>query len=66
MARAPRAMTLERQLKIALDETRLLILGAQVLFGFQFNGIFQQLFDELPFVARALCCAGLTLIMLSL
>jgi hypothetical protein len=27
-------MTLEGQLKIALDESRLLILGAQVLFGF--------------------------------
>jgi hypothetical protein len=35
-------MQLERQLKIALDESRLLILGAQVLFGFQFNGIFQE------------------------
>ena len=34
-------MTLERQLKVPLDESRLLILGAQVLFGFQFNGIFQ-------------------------
>ena len=29
-------MQLERQLKIALAESRLLILGAQVLFGFQF------------------------------
>jgi hypothetical protein len=38
-------MKLERQLKIALDESRLLILGSQVLFGFQFNGIFQQQFD---------------------
>jgi hypothetical protein len=35
-------MTLERKLKIALDEGRLLVLGAQVLFGFQFNGIFQE------------------------
>ena len=46
-------MTLERKLKIALDESRLLILGAQVLFGFQFNGIFQELFDELPRLSRA-------------
>jgi hypothetical protein len=59
-------MKLERQLKIALDESRLLILGAQVLFGFQFNGIFQDLFDELPFPARALVCSGLTLIMLTI
>jgi len=41
-------VSLERKLKIALDESRLLILGAQVLFGFQFNGIFQELFEELP------------------
>jgi hypothetical protein len=32
-------MQLERQLKIALDECRLLILGVHVLFGFHFNGI---------------------------
>jgi hypothetical protein len=58
-------MKLERQLKIALDESRLLILGSQVLFGFQFNGIFQQQFDELPPLSRAFVCAGLTLIMLA-
>ena len=34
-------MQLERQLKIALDESRLLILVTQVLFGFQFNGVSQ-------------------------
>ena len=56
-------MTLERKLKIALDESRLLILGAQVLFGFPFNGIFQDLFDELPRLSRALAAAGLTLLM---
>ena len=56
-------MALARKLKIALDESRLLILGAQVLFGFQFNGIFQELFDELPRLSRALAAAGLTLLM---
>jgi hypothetical protein len=58
-------MKLERQLKIALDESRLLILGAQVLFDFQFNGIFQQQFEFLPFSSRVLVCAGLTLIMIA-
>ena len=33
-------MEMERKLRIALDESRLLILGAQVLFGFQFQGVF--------------------------
>lgn len=51
-------MKLERQLKVALDESRLLILGSQVLFGFQFNGIFQQQFESLPFASRAFVCAG--------
>ena len=32
-------MQLERQLKIALDERRLLILGTRVVFEFHFNGI---------------------------
>jgi hypothetical protein len=59
-------MKLERQLKIALDESRLLILGAQVLFGFQFNGIFQQQFESLPFLSRIFVCAGLTLLMLAI
>ncbi|HEY7297440.1 MAG TPA: DUF6328 family protein [Xanthobacteraceae bacterium] len=58
-------MKLERQLKIALGETRLLILGSQVLFGFQFTGIFQDAFDRLPLPSRWLICSGLTLIMLT-
>ena len=59
-------MQLERQLKIALDESRLLILGAQVLFGFQFNGIFQQQFDALPLVPRLFMGAGLPLLVIAL
>jgi len=55
-------MKLERQLKLALDETRLLILGSQVLYGFQFNGIFQQQFETLSFASRAVLCAGLPLL----
>jgi hypothetical protein len=56
-------MSLERKLKTALDETRLLILGAQVLFGFQFNGTFQELFEQLPNRSRYLECAALLSIM---
>jgi uncharacterized protein DUF6328 len=56
-------MSLERKLKIALDETRLLILGAQVLFGFQFNGIFQELFEQISDHGRVLECAALLLLM---
>src|SRR5690349_17486588 len=59
-------MKLERRLKLALDESRLLILGAQVLFGFQFNGIFQELFEELSTLSRGLACSGLVLMTLTL
>jgi len=56
-------MNLQKKLKLALDENRLLILGTQVLFGFQFNGVFQDLFVELPYASRLLEAAGLTLLM---
>ncbi len=59
-------MKLERKLKIALDESRLLMLAAQVIFGFQFNGIFQELFKQLPLLQRILACAGLTLLMVAI
>jgi hypothetical protein len=56
-------VSLERKLKTALDETRLLILGAQVLFGFQFNGAFQELFSQLSQLSRILQCTALFLLM---
>jgi hypothetical protein len=58
-------MSLQRKLKNALDETRLLILGAQVLFGFQFNGMFQEAFADLHLPLRLIACAGLVLVMIS-
>jgi hypothetical protein len=36
------------KLKLALDETRMLVLGAQVLLGFQLRSAFQEAFDALP------------------
>jgi hypothetical protein len=58
-------MELERRLKTALDESRLLILGAQVLFGFQFEAAFQELFSALPTSSRQLHCAGLVMLLIS-
>ena len=40
-------MSLSKKVKTALDETRLLMLGAQVLFGFELNGVFQEEFANL-------------------
>jgi Family of unknown function (DUF6328) len=59
-------MDLQKKLKVALNDNRLLILGTQVLFGFQFNGIFQELFVELPYPSRVLETSGLTLLMVSI
>jgi hypothetical protein len=58
-------MDLDRKLKTALDESRLLILGAQVLFGFLFQAAFQDLFKEVPPDSQMLQCAGLGFMLLS-
>lgn len=39
--------------------------GAQVLFGFQFNGMFQEAFADLHLPLRLIACAGLVLIMIA-
>jgi hypothetical protein len=54
-------MELDRKLKTALDESRRLILGAQVLFGFQFQSVFQELFAEVPRASQLVQCASLLL-----
>ena len=51
-------MSLSTQVKTALDETRLLMLGAQVLFGFKLNGVFQEEFVNLSVTSRYVDCAG--------
>jgi Family of unknown function (DUF6328) len=56
---------LDRKVKTALNETRLLILGAQVLLGFQFEAFFQDGFSELSAASQRLCLVGLVLVLLS-
>ena len=43
---------LESALKTSLDELRMQMLGIQVLFGFQLQGLFQDTFRELPSSVR--------------
>jgi hypothetical protein len=57
---------LDRRIKTALDETRLLILGSQVLFGFLLESAFQNGFESLPDTSRYLVCAALGLMVLSI
>ena len=59
-------MQIEGKLKTALDESRLLILGAQVLFGFQFEAVFQDLFADIPVSSRYVHCAGLVMLLASI
>src|SRR5437588_596722 len=57
---------LSNKVRTALDETRLLMLGAQVLFGFQLNSVFQEAFPDLPAATRLLDCIGLALMATSI
>jgi len=41
-------MDLSKKIKTALDETRMLILGAQILLGFELRSAFSEGFDQLP------------------
>jgi hypothetical protein len=61
-------MSLSRKVKTALDldENRLLILGAQVLFGFQLQAIFQDIFAQISEFARGIDCLALMLMALAI
>ncbi len=58
--------SLQKKLKTALDETRLLLLGGQILLGFQFHGVFQESFGELSSLARGLDAVALLLMVTTL
>jgi hypothetical protein len=59
-------MSLKDKVKTGLDETRLLILGAQVLFGFQLNGMFQEGFAELHPATRVINSMGQALMAIAI
>jgi hypothetical protein len=54
------------KIKIGLDELRMLCLGAQVLIGFQFQGVFQPRFETLPIGSKVAQVCGLGLLLASL
>jgi hypothetical protein len=59
-------MKLSAKVKIALEETRMLILGAQILLGFQLRGAFSEGFDVLPIHIRYLDGLGLGLLVVTI
>ena len=51
-------MALKDKVKTALDETRLLILGSQILFGVQLNIMFQNAYEQVSPLGRGLNACG--------
>src|SRR5207248_3476161 len=58
-------VALHSKVKNALDEARILVLGAQVLLGFQYRAFFEKGFDELPPADRWCELAGLLALLVS-
>src|SRR6185295_6477551 len=54
---------LTHKIKVAMDESRMLILGASVLLGFQFRAPFEAGFASLPASSQYLKVAGLLLLL---
>jgi len=57
---------LGQKVKNALDETRILVLGTQVLLGFQYRGFMEPGFDKLPRHSQNIQMAGLVLLLAAL
>jgi hypothetical protein len=57
---------LKNKIQNALDEGRMLVLGSQVLLGFQFRSAFEPGFDKLPETSQYLKMCGLGLMLAAL
>jgi hypothetical protein len=57
--------SLSDKIKTALDESRMLILGTQILLGFQYRAFFEPGFEALSPVSRGLELAGLAILLVA-
>jgi hypothetical protein len=57
---------LKEKVQTSLDEARILVLGAEVLIGFQYQSVFQKSFEKLPELSQNLKVGGLGLLLVSL
>ncbi|HEX8503550.1 MAG TPA: DUF6328 family protein [Pyrinomonadaceae bacterium] len=57
--------TIKDKVENALNESRMLVLGAQVLVGFQFRSVFERGFDSLPLPSQLLKLVGLGLMLVA-
>ncbi len=60
------AAKLKEKLQNGLGEVRILVLGAQVLLGFQFRGVFESGFEKLPSSSRFIHVGALALLIATL
>src|SRR5712671_4595088 len=59
-------VSLRSKVKNALDEARILVLGTQVLLGFQYRAFFEPAFERLPPLNQQLELTGLLLLLASM
>jgi uncharacterized protein DUF6328 len=57
---------LGEKIKLALDESRMLILGAQILLGFQYRAVFEQGFETLSPKAKYADLVGLMILLIAI
>ena len=60
------AAKLKDKIQNVLDEARILILGSQVLLGFQMRAVFEPRFEKLPYNLHLLVVIGLTAILIAI
>jgi hypothetical protein len=58
-------ISLQDRIKNSLDEARMLMLGAQVLLGFQYSSVFQRAFERLPLETQYLKVSALGLMLVA-
>ncbi len=58
--------TLTQKIKLALDESRMLIYGAQILLGFQFSAVLEPGFSELPSSSQAIELITLVILLVTI
>ena len=56
---------LKEQIKLALDESRMLILGVQIFLGFAFRGVFESGFEKIPQLSQYLKLGALSLLLVT-
>jgi hypothetical protein len=57
---------LKNKIKTALDESRSLILGAQILLGFQYRAVLEKQFELLPTSSQYVQLVALTVLLIAI